>query len=95
VIRISGVIGKTPQAVKEAAAGLDRGFHAVLLSLAAFQDSSNKDLLNHCKEIAKIIPLVGFYLQPAVGGRILDVHFWREFARIPGVIAIKIAPFNR
>lgn len=95
VIRIAGAIGKTNQALKEAGDALDREFHAVLLSLAAFQDSSNKDILNHCKKIAEIIPLVGFYLQPAVGGRILDVDFWREFARIPGVIAIKIAPFNR
>lgn len=95
VIRIAGAIGKTSQALKEAAAAHDNGFHAVLLSLAAFQDSSNKEILNHCKKIAEIIPLVGFYLQPAVGGRVLDVNFWREFARIPGVIAIKIAPFNR
>ncbi len=95
VIRIAGAIGKTSQALKEAGAAHDNGFHAVLLSLAAFQDSSNREILNHCKEIAKVIPLVGFYLQPAVGGRILDVNFWREFAGIQGVTAIKIAPFNR
>lgn len=64
-------------------------------SLAAFSNASNEELLKHCRTIAQIIPLVGFYLQPVVGGRRLDVSFWREFARIDNVIAIKIAPFNR
>lgn len=95
VIRIAGVIGKTRQAVAEAKLALENGYHAVLLSLAAFSGASNNEILEHCKTIAEIIPLVGFYLQPAVGGRVLDVNFWREFARIENVIAIKIAPFNR
>jgi dihydrodipicolinate synthase/N-acetylneuraminate lyase len=95
VIRIAGVIGKTDQAIKEATIAAGKGFHAVLLSVAAFKDSSNKELINHCKAVAEIIPVVGFYLQPAVGGRKLDVDFWREFAGIENVIAIKIAPFNR
>lgn len=95
VIRISGAIGDTVQAVKEAQAAVATGFHAVLLSLAALPLASNDDLIKHCRTIAEIIPLVGFYLQPAVGGRKLDVDFWREFAGIENVIAIKIAPFNR
>lgn len=95
LIRIAGVIGKTEQATREALLALDHGYHAVLLSLAAFPDVSNETLLEHCRILAEIIPLVGFYLQPAVGGRVLDIHFWREFARIDRVIAIKIAPFNR
>jgi len=95
VIRIAGVIGKTEQALREATLALENGFHAVLLSLAAYKDSCNDEILQHCKSIADIIPVVGFYLQPAVGGRILDFSFWREFARIENVIAIKIAPFNR
>jgi dihydrodipicolinate synthase/N-acetylneuraminate lyase len=74
---------------------LENGYHAVLLSLAAYKDAGNKEILEHCKAIAEIIPLVGFYLQPAVGGRKLDVDFWREFAQIENVIAIKIAPFSR
>jgi dihydrodipicolinate synthase/N-acetylneuraminate lyase len=94
-VRIAGVIGKTEQAVKEAEFASARGFHAALLSVAAFRESSNKEIINHCRKIAEIIPLVGFYLQPAVGGRRLDIDFWREFARIQGVVAIKIAPFNR
>ena len=95
VVRIAGVIGKTDQAVKEAQLAKAIGYHAVLLSLAAFKDASNDAILEHCKQIAKIIPLVGFYLQPSVGGRKLDVNFWREFAKIENVVAIKMAPFNR
>lgn len=92
---ISGVIGLTAQAVKEARTAADLGYDAVLLSLAALREASNPELLNHCRAIAEIIPVIGFYLQPAVGGRKLDVNFWREFARIENVVAIKIAPFNR
>jgi dihydrodipicolinate synthase/N-acetylneuraminate lyase len=95
VIRIAGVIGKTDQALKEAHLALEQGFNAVLLSVAAFKDSTNSDIIKHCKAIAEIIPVIGFYLQPAVGGRKLDVNFWREFSQIENVIAIKMAPFNR
>jgi dihydrodipicolinate synthase/N-acetylneuraminate lyase len=95
IILISGVIGQTDQAINEARLAADLGYDAVLLSLAAFRDASNTVLLEHCRAIAEIIPVIGFYLQPAVGGRKLDVDFWREFARIQNVIAIKIAPFNR
>lgn len=95
VIRIAGAIGKTDQALNEAKLILKNGFHAVLLSLAAFKDAENSEILNHCKAVAEILPVIGFYLQPAVGGRKLDVNFWREFAKIENVIAIKIAPFNR
>ena len=94
-VRIAGVIGKTPQATSEARVAIEKGYHAVLLSVAAFANASNDEILAHCKEVAKIIPVVGFYLQPAVGGRRLDVDFWREFAKIENVIAIKMAPFNR
>lgn len=95
LIRIAGIIGKTEEATKEARLALDHGYHAALLSLAAFPDVSNQTLLEHCRTVAAHIPVMGFYLQAAVGGRVLDVHFWREFARIENVIAIKIAPFNR
>jgi dihydrodipicolinate synthase/N-acetylneuraminate lyase len=95
VIRIAGVIGKTDQALKEARLALQHGFHAVLLSVAAFNDSQNSAIIRHCRAVAEIIPVIGFYLQPAVGGRKLDVNFWREFAQIENVIAIKMAPFNR
>lgn len=95
VIRIAGVIGKTDQATKEAKLALDNGFHAALLSVAAFSDSANNEIIEHCKAVAEIIPVIGFYLQPAVGGRKLDFNFWREFAQIENVIAVKMAPFNR
>ncbi len=95
VIRIAGVLGKTQQAAEESRQALKNGFHAVLLSVSAFRNASNKEIIEHCKAIARIMPVIGFYLQPAVGGRRLDVSFWREFARIENVIAIKIAPFNR
>jgi dihydrodipicolinate synthase/N-acetylneuraminate lyase len=95
VIRIAGVIGKTEQALKEAGLALKHGYHAVLLSVAAYKDATNKEIITHCKAIAEVMPIIGFYLQPAVGGRKLDVDFWREFAAIENVIAIKIAPFNR
>ena len=95
MIRIAGVCGPTPQAVKEAALIRDLGYHAALLSLAALKDASEDHLLAHCREIAAILPIVGFYLQPAVGGRVLPYPFWRRFAEIQNVVAIKIAPFNR
>lgn len=95
VIRIAGAIGKTEQAVKEANIALANGFHAVLLSVAAFSDSPNSVIIKHCRAVAEVIPVIGFYLQPAVGGIKLDVNFWREFAQIENVIAIKLAPFNR
>jgi len=95
IVRIAGVIGKTEQALGEAKLALEKGFHAVLLGLAAFKDASNEEILNHCIAIAEVMPVIGFYLQPAVGGRRLDVDFWREFAKIENVVAIKMAPFNR
>jgi len=71
------------------------GYDAVLLSLASLQDSTIPDLLEHARAVASVIPLVGFYLQPAVGGRVLPYDFWRQFVEIDDVVAIKIAPFNR
>lgn len=95
VIRIAGVIGETEQAVNEAKLALKHGYHAVLLGLAAFDGAVNEEIIKHCKIISEIIPVVGFYLQPAVGGYKLDVDFWRDFAGIENVIGIKMAPFNR
>ena len=95
IIRVAGVIGKTRQAVSEAQTASKYGFHLALLGLGAFRDSSNSTIIKHCRTIAEIIPVFGFYLQPAAGGRKLDQAFWREFARIENVAVIKIAPFNR
>jgi len=95
VVAIAGACGRTDQAVAEAQIARDLGYHAALLSLAALADASEDDLIAHCRTVAEVIPLVGFYLQPAVGGRILPHSFWRRFAEIENVLAIKIAAFNR
>jgi dihydrodipicolinate synthase/N-acetylneuraminate lyase len=71
------------------------GYDAILLSLSAFRDAGDDAMLEHCRAVAQTLPLFGFYLQPAVGGRVLGYDFWRRFAEIPEVVAIKIAPFNR
>ena len=95
ILRIAGLCGRTDQALVEADTALGLGYHAGLLSLTAFHHASEDDVIAHCARIAKDIPVVGFYLQPAVGGIELGVDFWRRFAAIDNVIAIKIAPFNR
>jgi dihydrodipicolinate synthase/N-acetylneuraminate lyase len=94
-IKISGICGRTAQAVDEAMLARQLGYDAGLLSLAALPDADDAALLAHCREVAEVLPLVGFYLQPAVGGRMLSVGFWQRFAEIERVLAIKIAPFNR
>ncbi len=95
LVRIGGICGRTNQAVREAKLLRDLKYHAGLLSLAALKDLSDESLIAHCREIAEVLPIVGFYLQPAVGGRQLSYSFWRQFAEIENVVAIKIAPFNR
>src|SRR6266511_656616 len=95
-IMIAGLTGRTVQAVKEARVARGLGYHAGLLSLAALKGGASEDeLIAHAQTVAREIPLVGFYLQPAVGGLVLPVSFWRRFAAIENVVAIKIAPFNR
>ena len=95
VAKIAGICGETAQATAEAATALSYGYQAGLLSMKALGDRPEKEVLSHCREIADIIPIVGFYLQPAVGGRVFSYGFWREFAEIENVVAIKIAPFDR
>ncbi len=95
IVRIAGVCGRTSQALAEAEFAREAGYHAGLLSLAAMRDSGEEELIAHCRAAAETIPVVGFYLQPSVGGRVLSYSFWRRFAEIPNVVAIKIAPFNR
>jgi dihydrodipicolinate synthase/N-acetylneuraminate lyase len=94
-VLIAGICGHTPQATGEAETARDLGYHAGLLSLAALRNESDDELIAHCQSVAQVISLVGFYLQPAAGGRLLSRSFWRRFAEIPNVVAIKIAPFNR
>ena len=94
-ILIAGLSGKTNQAREEANTALALGYHAGMLSLAPMKGASIEELVAHCAAVAAEIPLVGFYLQPAVGGIHLPAEFWRRFCLIDNVIAIKVAPFNR
>jgi hypothetical protein len=95
VVLIAGLCGRTEQAVTEARLAVRLGYHAGLLSLAAMQGTDPDALIEHCAAVAAEIPLVGFYLQPAVGGIVLDAAFWTRFAALDNVVAIKVAPFNR
>ena len=95
LVMIAGAVGRTAQAVDEARTARALGYHAVLLSLAAFKGASEDELIGHCTAVAGEMPLVGFYLQTAVGGIALSRAFWSRFAAIDNVVAIKVAPFNR
>lgn len=95
LVLVAGIVGKTVQAVQEATLARSLGYHAVLVSLAAFRGASDDEMIAHCEALSREMPLVGFYLQPSVGGRVLSPAFWERFARIDNVIAIKVAPFNR
>jgi hypothetical protein len=95
LVMIAGAIGKTAQAIEEAKTARSLGYHAVLLSLAALKGASEDELIEHCTAVAKEMPLIGFYLQIAVGGIALPRGFWSRFAAIDNVVAIKVAPFNR
>src|SRR5262249_23716298 len=87
VVRMAGLAGRTAQAVNEAQTARGLGYHAGLLSLAALKGASEDELIAHAQAVAREIPLVGFYLQPAVGGLVLPVSFWRRFAAIENVVA--------
>ena len=95
LVRIAGLVGRTPQALSEAETARALGYHAGLIALAAFAGASEDEMVAHCAAVAEVLPLVGFYLQSAVGGRALSASFWRRFAEIDNTIAIKIAPFDR
>lgn len=95
LVKVAGICGGTAQAVREAEFARSVGYDAGLLSLAALRDAPHAELIAHCRRVAAAIPLFGFYLQPAVGGRVLDYDFWRAFLEIENVVAIKVAPFNR
>lgn len=94
-VKVAGICGDLKQATFEAELASSLGYDAGLLSLAVLKNATFDQLIEHSRAVASIIPVVGFYLQPAVGGRILPFEFWRKFAEIPNVVAIKMAPFNR
>lgn len=93
--KIAGVVGPTDQALKEAELAVEIGYDLALLSAGGLGDWSEKNLIQRAEQVAEIIPLFGFYLQPSAGGRLLSFDFWKDFAEIPNVHAIKMAPFNR
>lgn len=94
-IKVAGIVGPTDAALKEAELAIKYGYHLGLVSMGGLSSWSESDLIKRIEHISKIIPVFGFYLQPAVGGRILSYEFWKDFADIPNVHAIKVATFNR
>lgn len=94
-IKVSGLCGPTAQAVKEAEIALKYGYDLGLLSMGGLQSWTEKDILQRVRDVAAVMPIIGFYLQPSVGGRIFTYDFWQEFAEIKNIEAIKVAAFNR
>lgn len=94
-IMIAGILGDTSQAIREARLARELGYHLGLLSLTALRGKSIDDLVDHCREVAEVIPIMGFYLQEVISQMTLGAEFWRRFIAIPNVLAVKIAPFNR
>ncbi len=94
-VRVAGICGDTPQAISEATLARSLGYHAGLLTTNAVREKTEAEILDHCCAVADVIPVFGFYLHPAVGGRVYSLGFWRAFCEIENVVAIKIAAFNR
>lgn len=94
-VMIAGVVGATAQALSEARLARDLGYHCALLSLGALKNATEDELIDHARAVAEVLPIFGFYLQPAVGGRVLPYGFWRRLAEVDNLVGIKIAPFNR
>ena len=95
LVRIGGICGGTEQALREARILAELGYHAGLLALTASTFADDESLIAHCRTVADVIPIIGFYMQQSVGGCVLSSRFWREFVEIENVAAIKIAPFDR
>ncbi|MBO4633584.1 MAG: dihydrodipicolinate synthase family protein [Lentisphaeria bacterium] len=95
ILKVGGVCGGTEQALYEASFEAQNGYDAALVSLSAFANGTVDEMLDHCRKVARVIPIIGFYLQPSVGGRVLPYEFWQKFALIDNVLGIKMAPFNR
>jgi dihydrodipicolinate synthase/N-acetylneuraminate lyase len=92
---VAGVCGSTRQACAEAVVAHTLGYQLALVSLAGLDDLDDGALVEHCRRIGEVLPVFAFYLQPAVGGRVLSHGFWREVCELPALWAIKIAPFSR
>ncbi|SHG30404.1 Dihydrodipicolinate synthase/N-acetylneuraminate lyase [Fodinibius roseus] len=94
-VKVAGIVGPTRQAIGEAELASSLGYDMGLLSMGGLSEYSELELIKRAEKVGEKIPLFGFYLQPAVGGQVLSYDFWRDFAEIPTVHAIKMAPFNR
>jgi len=94
-VLVAGICGATEQALHEADLARSLGYHCGLVSLAALKEASVDQLVPHIAEVGRVLPVFGFYLQPAVGGRVLPYEFWRRVAELECLVAVKIAPFNR
>ncbi len=94
-IRVAGICGETDQALAEARTAVDLGYHCGLLNLSALRHASDAERIAHCRAVGEVLPLFGFFLQPAIGGCLLQYEFWRAFCELPTAVAIKIAAFNR
>ncbi|MAM90667.1 MAG: dihydrodipicolinate synthase family protein [Opitutaceae bacterium] len=95
IVKVAGVVGNTSQAMSEAEFARELGYDLALVSLGAFPNASNVEMIDHLRRLSSIIPVFGFYLQPAVGGRRLDYEFWKAAMEIESLVAVKVAPFNR
>lgn len=95
MVLVAGAVGKTPQAASEAALARDHGYDCVLVSLSAFRHSTLDEMIDHLRAVGEVLPIFGFYLQPAVGGRALPFDFWVKACEVEALAAIKMAPFNR
>ncbi|GGF61735.1 dihydrodipicolinate synthetase [Paenibacillus albidus] len=94
-IKVAGLCGPAGQVLDEAETAASIGYDAGLLSMGGLDNWSETDLLKRTERVAAVIPVIGFYMQPSVGGRTFTYYFWKSFAEIPNVVAIKMAPFNR
>ena len=94
-LKIAGICGETAQALEEVEVANQFGYQAALLSLTALKGKSEDTMVEHCEQVAREMPVIGFYLQPSIGGQVLTYHFWRRFCDVENVVAVKMAPFNR
>jgi hypothetical protein len=92
---IAGAVGDPRQAVAEAELAASLGYQAVLLSPTGTGGLDENALLARAKQVGEVLPVIGFYLQNAVGGRYLSTTFWSRLADLSCVVAIKIAAFDR
>lgn len=95
IVRVAGVCGPSEQAVKEARLAAKFGYDAVLLSPGGLAALTESELVSRTADVAAVLPVIGFYLQTACGGRRLSFDYWRAVADTPNVAALKCAPFSR